>query len=204
MSAEQNLAGPGIGEQFIKHRLTVLQAVALFFYYLIAKNLPGPPTPFGAFGQWIRSLLARQIFLEMGRNVRIHQNVHFGSGTSIRIGDNSALAPDCWIASDTTIGSDVMMAPDVTILSATHGIDRIDLPMRLQPLPLKRPVVIGDDVWLGTRILILPGVRVGSHSIIGAGSVVTKDVAEYAIVAGNPAKFIRDRRAGSRSLNEGS
>jgi maltose O-acetyltransferase len=168
--------------------------MAIAVYYLVAKNLPGPPTPFGAVGQWFRAVLARMIFLEMGRNVRVHQNVHFGSGAGLRIGDNSALAPDCWIASDTTIGSDVMMAPEVTILSSTHGTDSTEIPMRLQRQPPKRPVVIGDDVWLGTRIIVLPGVRIGSHSIVGAGSVVTKDVPDYAIVAGNPARVIRDRR----------
>jgi maltose O-acetyltransferase len=194
MKDDQNLAGPGVRELFIKHRLSVPQAAALFFYYLIAKSLPGPPTPFGKLGQWIRAALCRAIFKDMGRNVRVHQNVNFGAGTGIRIGDNSALAPNCWISNDTTIGRDVMMAPDVTILSATHGTESIDVPMRLQPVPPKRPVVIGDDVWLGTRIIILPGVYIGSHSIIGAGSVVTKDVPEYSIVAGNPARVIRDRR----------
>lgn len=176
--------------------------MALFVYYVFAKNLPGPPTPFGSVGQWVRAGLARAIFLEMGRNVRVHQNVHFGSGAKLRIGDNSALAPDCWVASDTTIGNDVMMAPEVTILSSTHGTASTDVPMRLQPQPPKRPVVIGDDVWLGTRIIILPGVRIGSHSIIGAGSVVTKDVPEYAIVAGNPARVIRDRRSGATPSGE--
>jgi maltose O-acetyltransferase len=195
MATDQNLVGPTVRELFVRHRVSLGQAVALFLYYLVAKNLPGPPTPFGACGQWVRAALARVIFREMGRNVRVHQNVHFGAGTALRIGDNSALAPNCLIASDTTIGRDVMMAPEVTILSSTHGTARLDVPMRLQPQPPKRPVVIGDDVWLGTRIIILPGVRVGNHSIIGAGSVVTKDVPEYAIVAGNPARVIRDRRA---------
>lgn len=193
MNTDQNLAGPSVREQLTRHQLTLPQAAALFVYYLIAKNLPGPPTPFGAIGQWLRAALARVIFLEMGRNVRVHQDVHFGSGARLRIGDNSALAPNCWIASDTTIGKDVMMAPEVTILSASHGTCLTDMPMRLQPVPPNRPVVIGDDVWLGTRIIVLPGVHVGSHSIIGAGSVVTKDVPPYSIVAGNPARVIRDR-----------
>ncbi len=191
---DQNLTGPSARQLMARHRITLWKAAAIGLYYLIAKNLPGPPTPFGSIGQWVRAVLARAIFKEMGRSVRVHQNVIFGSGVGIRIGDNSALSSNCWVASDTTIGRDVMMAPDVTILSATHGTDALDVPMRLQPVPPKRPVVIGDDVWLGTRIIILPGVRVGSHSIIGAGSVVTRDVPEYAIVAGNPARVIRDRR----------
>ena len=55
---------------------------------------------------------------------------------------------------------------------------------------------IGDDVWIGTNVIILPGVNVGSHCIIGAGAIVTKDVPDYAIVGGNPAKIIRMRNEG--------
>ena len=91
-----------------------------------------------------------------------------------------------------------MMARDVIILSATHGIDRLDMPMRVQPIPPRRPITIGNDVWIGARVIILPGVTVGNHTVIGAGSVVTKDVPNYAIVGGNPARVIRDRRQSRR------
>ena len=58
-----------------------------------------------------------------------------------------------------------------------------------------KPVVIGDDVWIGQRVVILPGIKIGSHSIIGAGSVVTKDVDKYSVVAGNPARLIKQRKS---------
>jgi maltose O-acetyltransferase len=66
--------------------------------------------------------------------------------------------------------------------------------MNQQGFSQERPVVIGDDVWIGGQVIILPGVKVGSHSIIGAGSVVTKDVPQYAVVGGNPAKVIKFRK----------
>ena len=94
---------------------------------------------------------------------------------------------DCWIGNDTIIGDDVMFGPEVTILSGGHNFERTDIPMREQGNTPRRPVVIGNDVWIGTRVTILPGIRIGSHAIIAAGAVVTKDVPEYAIVAGNPA-----------------
>lgn len=87
-----------------------------------------------------------------------------------------------------------MMGPDVVILSGGHVFDRTDIPMRLQGGKKSRPTVIGDDVWIGTRAIIMPGVRIGSGVIIGAGAVVTKDVPDYAIVGGVPAKVLRYRK----------
>jgi len=86
-----------------------------------------------------------------------------------------------------------MIGPDVVVLSASHKFDRTDIPMCQQGGEPLRPVYIGDDVWIGTRAIILPGRKIGKGAIIGAGAVVTKDVPEYAIVGGNPARVIRYR-----------
>ena len=85
------------------------------------------------------------------------------------------------------------MAPDVIIWTIGHSFDRTDIPNK-QGETAYTPVMIGDDVWIGQRAIIKPGTKVGSHAIIGAGSIVTKDVPEWAIVAGNPAKIIRMRK----------
>lgn len=97
------------------------------------------------------------------------------------------------MASDTWLGGDVMMAPHVTILSNSHNFSRTDIPMGAQGTPAARPVRIGNDVWIGTRAIILPGVQIGDHCIIAARAVVTKDVPDRAIVGGNPARIIRYR-----------
>lgn len=86
-----------------------------------------------------------------------------------------------------------MMGPEVTILTHTHRIDRTDIPMGQQG-SMVCEVVIGDDVWIGMRSIILPGVRIGSGAVIGAGAVVTKDVPNYAVVGGVPARVIRYRK----------
>src|SRR5690606_29379537 len=92
-----------------------------------------------------------------------------------------------------SIGDDVMMGPDVVIITSNHNFSNTDTVMRSQGhLPSQR-VIIGNDVWIGVRVIILPGVSIGNGVIIGAGAVVTKDVPDFAIVAGNPAKFIRYR-----------
>jgi maltose O-acetyltransferase len=92
-----------------------------------------------------------------------------------------------------TIGADVMMGPDVVILTTNHIFENTDIPMDQQGIANELPVTIEDDVWIGTRVIILPGRHIGRGSIIGAGSVVTKDIPPFAIVGGNPAKVIRYR-----------
>jgi maltose O-acetyltransferase len=96
-----------------------------------------------------------------------------------------------------TIGRDVMMGPGVILLTRNHRFDRLDAPMRLQGGAEERPVVIGDDVWIGTRAIVLPGVTVGDGAIIAAGAVVTAPVPSRAIVGGNPARIIRYREGAS-------
>lgn len=78
-------------------------------------------------------------------------------------------------------------------MTTSHGFDDLDRPIRLQPEPPVRSVSIGDDVWIGTRVTILPGVKIGTGAVIGACSVVTKDIPSYAVAVGNPARVIRQR-----------
>lgn len=73
----------------------------------------------------------------------------------------------------------------------SHRFDRTDIPINRQLGTEPRPVEIGDDVWIGQRVIIMPGVKIGSHSVIGAGAIVSKDVPEWAVVARIPARIIR-------------
>lgn len=177
-----------------KHRIGPWKLLCLGLYYGLARFLPDSPFPGAWIGQMSRTWLARQIFARCGEHVRINYGANFGTGINVRLGNNSSIASNAWIGNDTQIGDDVMMAPSVTILSNSHNFARTDIPMREQGAPPPRPVTIGDDVWIGTRVIILPGVTVGSHAILGAGAVVTKDVPEWAIVGGNPARLIRFRK----------
>lgn len=113
---------------------------------------------------------------------------------SIVIGDYSSVNPFCSLngCGGLVIGSHVRIASHSVIVSSSHRFDDILVPIHEQGVEVKS-TIIGDDVWIGAHSVILGGVQIGSHSIVGAGSVVTKDVPDYAIVVGSPARIIRMR-----------
>lgn len=163
------------------------------FYYGFAQWLPASYHPGGKFARWIRFQACRSLFGYCGKNVNVEHGAFFNSGRQISIGNNSGLGYKVRIGGKVTIGNDVMMGHDCIIWTLNHAFDRTDIPMTEQGFYPEEPVVIGDDVWLGARVIILPGVKIGSHSIIAAGAVVSKDVPPYAIVGGVPAKVIKYR-----------
>jgi maltose O-acetyltransferase len=87
-----------------------------------------------------------------------------------------------------TIGSRVLFGPNVQVYTATHPVDYRE---RASGLEFAKPITIGDDAWIGGSVVICPGVTIGNRSIIGAGSVVTKDIPADVIAAGNPCRVIR-------------
>jgi len=167
---------------------------AALAFWLFARHLPWSPRPGGRIAKRIRGALARRMLEQAGRDVNIERGAWFGSGKGVRLGDRSDLGLDCLIIGPVRIGADVMMGPRCVILASSHRTDRIDVPMNRQGYLPDREVVIGDDVWIGANVTILPGRVVGKGSIVGAGSVVTRDVPEYAVVGGNPARVIGSRR----------
>lgn len=109
------------------------------------------------------------------------------------IGDNVRVTSRCRItcAGKIVIGNNVLIAPDVFITDHNHGMDpTVEAGYSSQPLIIKN-VVIEEGVWLGQKVSVLPGVKIGKHSIIGANSVVTRDIPAYSIAVGIPAKVIK-------------
>lgn len=160
-------------------------------YGVVAKHMPLSDSRFSFGSKKLRAFCGRLILRSCGSNVNIEKGAQFSSEVSL--GDNSGIGVNALIASYVSIGNDVMMGPECIILTSNHGMERSGIPMWQQKSTEPRSVVIGDDVWIGARVIILPGVHVGDGAVIGAGSVVTKDVAPYSIVGGNPAKLIRMR-----------
>lgn len=140
----------------------------------------------------IRRCICKGLFKYAGKNINIERGANFGLGKDIEIGNNSGMGVDCHIRGPLVIGKDVMIGPDVIIITQSHKFDRTDVPMRCQGYETK-PVVILDGAWIGTRVIIMPGVTIGKEVVVGAGAVVTKNVPDYAIVGGVPAKIIKYR-----------
>jgi maltose O-acetyltransferase len=153
------------------------------------------------------NLFIKKIVLKK-KGVIIHNNCTFGgvsflgkatvepycrlSGDPIiTIGDNFYMNANCHILGKISIGNDVMIGPKSIIWGRDHGISK-NKPMKYQEHN-KEPIVIGNDVWIGANVTILKGVTIEDGAVIGAGSVVTKDIPKYAIAVGNPAKVIKYR-----------
>ena len=133
--------------------------------------------------------------IEIGRNTEILPGVIVMTyGGIIKIGDNCSINPYTIIYGhgNTTIGDNVLIAGHCMIIPANHNYKNKDVLIRDQGLNCQG-IIIEDDVWIGSGCSILDGVTIGEGSVIAAGSIVTKSVSPYSVVAGVPAKFIKKR-----------
>ena len=133
----------------------------------------------------------REVFAECGDNCYIElpfhanwggHNVHFGNFVYANF--NLTLVDDGHIY----VGDKVMFGPNVTITTANHPIEPS---LRSKGLQYNKDVYIGENVWIGAGVIIVPGVHIGKNSVIGAGSVVTKDIPENVVAVGNPCRVLR-------------
>lgn len=109
------------------------------------------------------------------------------------IGDFTRIGLHCTVIGPVTIGSHVNLAQGIIVSALNHNFDDTHLRIDQQGVST-REIRIDDDVWIGANAVITAGVHIGSHSVVAAGAVVTKDVPEYSVVAGVPAKVIKTIR----------
>lgn len=157
----------------------------------------------------IRIILAELKFRNIkfkteGKNcVYKYLNSNFSYSNRISLGDNVNIGPGCDIdgAGNVNIGNGVIFAPEVCIYSRTHNFNSKDLSaLPFDNIMLTGEVVIDDYVWIGRRATVLPGVKIGKGVVIGAGAVVSKDIPDFGIAVGNPAKVVKYRD--SKKFNE--
>lgn len=136
----------------------------------------------------VRALLARLTGREVDESVTLFPPFTSDFGRNIRLGERVFINSGCRFQDQggITIGEDCLIGHNVVIATLQHGID----PARRADL-LPAPVVLGRNVWLGANVTVLPGVRIGDDAIVGAGSVVTRDVPAAAIAVGSPARVVR-------------
>lgn len=128
---------------------------------------------------------------KMGKNVTVISPFYCDYGYNIEVGDNF-FANTNFVVLDgakVTIGNNVFIAPNVGIYTAGHPLD---VEQRNEGLEYAFPITIGDNVWIGGHVCIMPGVTIGNGAVIGAGSVVTKDIPANVLAVGNPCKVLRE------------
>jgi acetyltransferase-like isoleucine patch superfamily enzyme len=140
----------------------------------------------------VRRILAKKIFRHCGDGVIFHHNVLFSKGSNVSVGEYSLINRYVMLddRADLTIGSFVMVAAGVTIETHTHPFDDFSLPIAYGGRS-GVPVTVGDNSVLGYNSVLMAGVNVGYRCIIGANSVVTKDIPDYTVAGGVPAKPIK-------------
>ena len=180
-----------------KQKWTVKRIICYATYRLVAKHLPRDVPVVGEWFHKVRTLVCRPLFKESAKIIGIGRGVDFDNGCNIIMKDHANIGDYGNLSGPygkITIGRHVMMGRNCTIIAQNHryleeGFDGFE----------GKDVIINDFAWIGDRVVMLPGVRIGKHAIIGAGAVVPKDIPEYAIAVGNPAVVKKYRKSESKA-----
>lgn len=152
----------------------------MILYYVFDRFLPDD------IGKRIRHYFCHVLFTHVGKGVNIQPGVRFGRGSLISIGTNSGLGEGSYLVAM----SSLLIGPQVMMLTAGHAYDDITNRLIDQKI-VTAPITIGNDVWIGARVIILPGVTIGNRVVIGAGSFVTKSIPSHSLCAGVPCRVIK-------------
>ena len=166
----------------------------LIIYYLFIQKLPHSRL-WGGFNTlriWYMSKVLK--IMPFDRNSKFENGVYISDAKQLRIGNYVRINENSFLRGAITIGDYCMIAPNVSIYTRTHVYDNPDIPVVLSGEIDFKEVILEEDVWIGRNVVILPGIHIGKGSIIGANSVVTKNIEPYSIVGGVPAKLIRKRK----------
>jgi acetyltransferase-like isoleucine patch superfamily enzyme len=167
--------------------------IKLIIYYLIISKLPN--SRYGSFFRKIRNWYVCDILkiMQPHKENYFEENIYIGNAKNLTIGEYCHINENVFMQG-VKVGDYVMIAPNVAILSSIHKHDLVDFPMIMQGEENNLNPTIEDDVWIGRNVVIMPGISIGKGSIVGAGSVVTKDIEPYSMVGGVPAKLIKKRK----------
>ena len=135
--------------------------------------------------------LLNKLLANMGENCYIEPPLHANWGCHTHLGNNVYANFNLTLVDDTDIyiGDSVMLGPNVVLATAGHPVDP---ELRRLVYQFNQPIHIGNNVWLGAGVIVLPGVTIGDNSVVGAGSVLTKDIPANVVAVGNPCRILRE------------
>jgi len=162
----------------------MIRLLSTVLYRAIAVHLPHTFWPGGFIFSWIRKILLTGMGCSIGKRCEIESNVDVGFRPLLKIGNFCQINQNV-IMKSVEMGNYVMVAPGVVFLDRFHNFDRLDIPMAQQGESERILTMIGDDVWIGQNAIVMPGIEIGDGVIIGAGSVVTRNIPAYAVVVMN-------------------
>ncbi|MCL4517214.1 MAG: sugar O-acetyltransferase [Firmicutes bacterium] len=138
-----------------------------------------------------RAGLLRELFGPTGGNAYVEPPFRCDYGYNIHVGKNFYANFDCVFLDvcEVRIGDNCFMGPGVHIYTATHPVNAVE---RIAGPEFGKPVTIGNNVWIGGKAIINPGVKIGDNAVIASGAVVTRDVSDNVVVGGNPARVIKE------------
>ena len=161
-------------------------SIGKFLYHAIGIHLPMSFSRFSFGSRRFRQFCAKLMLgKDCGKWVNIEKGAHFGLG--LKIGNGSGIGANSIIPGDVIIGENVMMGQECLMFTSNHRFEDLIQPMCRQGMQPSRTITVGSDVWIGTRVIILPGVTVGDGAIIGAGP-------PFEIWGGNPAHYLKSRK----------
>ena len=137
-----------------------------------------------------REELIKKLFGKTGKNITVQSNFQCDYGYNIQVGENFYMNHNCVILDGAKVefGNNVFIAPNCGFYTAGHPID---YKMRNKGLEYAKPIRVGNNVWFGGNVVVLPGVTIGDNVVIGAGSIVNKDIPSNVVAVGNPCKVIK-------------
>lgn len=171
------------------------------FRFWLREDRIGPDMPLThwlLFSNRLAKRLCNAKFAQFGEGSSVRPGVYAVACKKISIGNLVTLRPGTMLHADPrtggagiTIEDKVLIGSSVHIYVDTHAFDNPDIPIYDQGFYDSKPVVLKEGCWIGANTVILPGVTVGKNAVVGAGSIVTKSVPDYVVVAGNPAKILK-------------
>ena len=134
--------------------------------------------------------IIKSLFAKIGKQIIVEQNFWCDYGYNISVGENFYMNHNCIIldCAKVEFGDNVFIAPNCSFYTAGHPLD---YETRNKGLEYAKPIKVGNNVWIGGNVVVLPGVTIGDNVVIGAGSIVTKDIPSNVVAVGNPCRVIK-------------